>query len=68
MSNLPPKGIEIPKQGINHQKDAFVDLFGLEPEGLELDFAVLFVHGVFVEVHVAGHVEVYPEGRWEDEK
>jgi hypothetical protein len=36
-------------------------LIGLETEGLELDLAVLLVHRVAVEVHVAGHVKVDSE-------
>ncbi len=36
-------------------------LVGLEAKGLELDLAVLNIHRVAPEVHVARHVEIYPE-------
>ena len=47
--------------GAHYHPSSIADLVGLEAKGLELDLAVLLVHRVAVEVHVAGHVKVYPE-------
>ena len=38
-----------------------LNLVRLEAEGLELDFAVLFVHRILVEIHVARNIKVYPK-------
>ena len=51
----------IEAMGAHYHPSSIADLVGLEAKGLELDLAVLLVHRVAVEVHVAGHVKVYPE-------
>ena len=51
----------IEAMGAHYHPSSIADLVGLEAKRLELDLAVLLVHRVAVEVHVAGHVKVYPE-------
>ena len=51
----------IEAMGAHYHPSSIADLVGLEAKGLELDLAVLLVHRVAVEVHVAGHVKVHPE-------